>query len=155
MSILLCFNEADSWTVGALSEATKIKMDLLVQVLSIIFKAKLLVVAEEVDEEMIDASTTVNLFHGYKNKKLRVNINVPMKIEQKKEMELTNKYIEEDRKFLIQAAIIRIMKTRKTLKHPQLVTEVLYQLTHRCDIYVHCQYPKKLDIFLDLNPRFQ
>ena len=59
MSILLCFNEADSWTVGALAEATKIKMDLLVQVLLIILKAKLLVVAEEVDEEMIDASTIV------------------------------------------------------------------------------------------------
>merc|ERR1711902_393061 len=91
MSVLLAFNEADSWTVGGLADATKIKMDILKQVIQILLKSKLLVgpTVDGSDENSIESSTVVNLFHEYKNKKLRVNINIPMKTEQRQEMEMT------------------------------------------------------------------
>ena len=41
------------------------------------------------------------------------------------------KTVDEDRKYVIQATIVRIMKARKTMKNQQLIQEVISQINQR------------------------
>jgi len=59
-----------------------------------------------------------------------VNLNLPIKAEVKAEAVDVLKVVE-DRKYKIQATIVRIMKARKTLKNQALIQEVISQLSPR------------------------
>ncbi|CAG8733875.1 28555_t:CDS:2, partial [Racocetra persica] len=129
MGILLQYNKDTSYTFEELKQSTDLNADVLVGALGTLVKAKVLELSD--GTEVGDSSSRYELNMDFKSKKVRIQLNVPIKSEQKVEVEETHKTVEEDRKLLMQAAIVRIMKTRKTLKHVVLVNEVIAQLSNR------------------------
>jgi cullin 1 len=102
MAILLLFNESDKNSYDDIMKATQLQADVLDPALGIFVKAKVLTV--EPDGEKPGPGKTYYLNYDFKSKKIRVNLNIPVKSEQKQEVDETHKTIEEDRKLLMQVS---------------------------------------------------
>ncbi|KAK6533457.1 hypothetical protein TWF694_002397 [Orbilia ellipsospora] len=72
---------------------------------------------------------TVNL--GFTDPKIRIKINQIQLKETKEENTATHEQIAQDRQYETQAAIIRIMKSRKSIGHNELITETINQTKKR------------------------
>ncbi|MCJ1267877.1 hypothetical protein MMC22_007763 [Lobaria immixta] len=129
MAILLLFNDADVVSYEEAQKATMLSADWLDPSLGVFVKAKVLNPSPENGKPEPGTSYTLN--HGFKSKRVKVNLNIAVKSEQKQEVEDTHKTIEEDRKLLMQSAIVRIMKSRKKMKHVVLVQETISQIKSR------------------------
>jgi len=129
MGVLLQFNNEESMTCEELQIATQLTDAALKTTLLSLSKAKVLEM-EPADEE-IEKTHKFSLNKGFKNKRTKVNINIPVPQQVKDDTDNTHKTVEEDRKLQIQAAIVRIMKTRKRLQHANLISEVVSQLQSR------------------------
>jgi hypothetical protein len=62
---------------------------------------------------------------GFSDPKMRIKINQIQLKETKEENKTTHERVAADRHYETQAAIVRIMKSRKTITHPELVAEVI------------------------------
>ncbi|KAJ1331761.1 cullin 1 [Microdochium nivale] len=129
MAVLLLFNNNDVQTFEDISSATQLSPESLGPQIGILLKAKVLTMKPDGDKP--GPGKTFHLNYDFKSKKIRVNLNVATKSEQKQEEVDTNKTIEEDRQLVLQSAIVRIMKARKKMKHSQLVSETINQIKSR------------------------
>jgi cullin 1 len=102
MAILLLFNDSETVGYDEMVEATSLAKETLDPSIGIMLKAKLLVAKP--DNAPFASGTTYTINSGFKHKKLKVNLNVAIKAEQKQEAEDTHKTIEEDRKMLMQVS---------------------------------------------------
>jgi cullin 1 len=98
MAMLLLFNDSEKIEYSEMAELTNLNDETLEPALMILIKARVLTASDPKPGPGV--SYTLN--EGFKNKKLKVNLNITVKSEQKVEADETHKTIEEDRKLLLQ-----------------------------------------------------
>ena len=103
MAVLLLFNDTEKMDYDDIKQLTSLSDESLDGVMGILCKAKVL--NSEPEDGKAVPGTKYILNHGFKNKKVKVNLNIQIKSEQKVEAEDTHKTIEEDRKLVLQVSL--------------------------------------------------
>lgn len=130
MLILLAFNDHDTLSLQELQDITGLSQESIANALHFIVKARVLSMTPPTATPG-DSGTSYSVNLDFKNKKVRINLNMPHKSETKTEAMQTSHQVEENRKMFLQAVCVRIMKARKELSHAQLVEETMLQARKR------------------------
>lgn len=77
---------------------------------------------------------TLNL--EYSNKRTKFRITAAVQRESPQEVEQTLSSVDEDRKLYLQAAIVRVMKSRKLMRHTALIQEVCICFIGSCFVSI-------------------
>ncbi|KAF2747876.1 Cullin-domain-containing protein [Sporormia fimetaria CBS 119925] len=146
MAVLLLFNDSETVSYDEMVEATNLNKEWLDPNIAMFIKSRVLIAEPEGAKP--NPGTVYKVNTAYRPKKLKTNLNISVQSVQKQEAEDTHKTIEEDRKLLLQSAIVRIMKSRKKMKHQQLVSETIQQVKNRFQPKVP-DIKKCIDILLE------
>eukprot|EP01116_Phalansterium_solitarium_P025741 TRINITY_DN9994_c0_g1_i1.p1 TRINITY_DN9994_c0_g1~~TRINITY_DN9994_c0_g1_i1.p1 ORF type:complete len:876 (+),score=328.37 TRINITY_DN9994_c0_g1_i1:265-2628(+) len=128
--LLLQFNTAERLSFSDLRTATGMDVAELRRTLHSLAcgKIRVLVKFGPNNVNSVDESDEFEMNKEFKQKLTRLKINAAQLKETPEEAAKTHASVQEDRQYQIDAAIVRIMKTRKSLHHQQLMSEVLGQL---------------------------
>ncbi|KAI9280473.1 Cullin [Sporodiniella umbellata] len=129
MIMLLLFNDSQKMTIQDIMNRSGLSMTETVRNLRPLIELCLLTSSEE-----LNASSNIEINSEFSSKRLKIKVGntaAQQQTENQQETLAARKSVEEDRRMYIQAAIVRIMKSRQTLPHVQLIQEILDQSSSR------------------------
>ncbi|CAE1256582.1 CUL4 [Acanthosepion pharaonis] len=124
----LLFNDGDEFTFEDIKQATAIEDSELRRTLQSLACGKARVLHKvPKGRDVVDGDKFV-FNDDFKHKLFRIKINQIQMKETQEENTSTTERVFQDRQYQVDAAIVRIMKTRKTLSHTLLISELYNQL---------------------------
>lgn len=127
MAVILLFNEKTSLHFCEIGEQTQLVEKELVRTLQSLADVRLITVSQGSDP----TKCTYSVNPDFSSKRTKLKITAAVQRETPQDTEQTLSSVDEDRKMYLQAAIVRIMKSRKVLKHNSLMQEVISQSSAR------------------------
>nr|XP_047932569.1 cullin-2 isoform X1 [Anser cygnoides]XP_047932570.1 cullin-2 isoform X1 [Anser cygnoides] len=125
MAVLLAFNNSETVSYKELQDSTQMNEKELTKTIKSLLDVKM--INHDSDKEDVEAESTFSLNMNFSSKRTKFKITTSMQKDTPQEMEQTRSAVDEDRKMYLQAAIVRIMKARKVLRHNALIQEVISQ----------------------------
>uniref|UniRef100_A0A670Z3V4 Cullin family profile domain-containing protein n=1 Tax=Pseudonaja textilis TaxID=8673 RepID=A0A670Z3V4_PSETE len=126
--VLLMFNEGEEFSLEEIKQATGIEDGELRRTLQSLACGKARVLAKGPKGKDVEDGDKFTCNDDFRHKLFRIKINQIQMKETVEEQASTTERVFQDRQYQIDAAIVRIMKMRKTLTHNLLVSEVYNQL---------------------------
>ncbi|XP_069603296.1 cullin-4B [Ranitomeya imitator] len=126
--VLLMFNEGEEFSFEDIRQATGIEDSELRRTLQSLACGRARVLAKNPKSKDVDDGDKFTFNDDFKHQLFRIRINQIQMKETVEEQASTTERVFQDRQYQIDAAIVRIMKMRKTLSHNLLVSEVYNQL---------------------------
>ncbi|KAI1902778.1 hypothetical protein AGOR_G00019500 [Albula goreensis] len=126
--VLLMFNEGEEFTLEEIKQATGIEDSELRRTLQSLACGKARVLSKLPKSKDVEDGDKFSCNDDFRHKLFRIKINQIQMKETVEEQASTTERVFQDRQYQIDAAIVRIMKMRKTLSHNLLVSEVYNQL---------------------------
>ncbi|XP_037636470.1 cullin-4B [Sebastes umbrosus] len=126
--VLLMFNEGEEFTLEEIKLATGIEDSELRRTLQSLACGKARVLTKIPKSKDVEDGDKFSCNDDFRHKLFRIKINQIQMKETVEEQASTTERVFQDRQYQIDAAIVRIMKMRKTLSHNLLMSEVYNQL---------------------------
>ncbi|KAK7898323.1 hypothetical protein WMY93_019176 [Mugilogobius chulae] len=126
--VLLMFNEGEEFSIEEIRTATGIEEGELRRTLQSLACGKARVLNKMPRGKDVEDGDRFNFNNDFKHKLFRIKINQIQMKETVEEQVSTTERVFQDRQYQIDAAVVRIMKMRKTLSHNLLVSELYNQL---------------------------
>lgn len=125
---LLLFNEGDEFSFLDIETATGIECNELKRTLQSLACGKARVITKTPKSKEINECDRFTFDNNFKHRLYKIKINQIQMKETQEENTSTTERVFQDRQYQVDAAVVRIMKTRKTLSHNLLISELFNQL---------------------------